>query len=204
MVSYADVAAMTNNGGNNWNNPMWLLWALMFGNGRFGNGNGCGIEINDRLNSLSQQIADNQNTNTISNAVSGNHEALHDLSAQMGLGFAGVKSAIDSASMTNVMGQKDAAAQMASCCCDIKTNILNQTNTLQYRIDQLANGITQGFSAVAYANQQQTNDLMNNANANTQRIVDMFNAHTNQELRDRLYEMSQQAQTASIVSQLKV
>lgn len=203
MVSYADVAAMTNNNGNNWNNPMWLLWALMFGGGRFGGNCGSGIEINDRFNALSQQIADNQNTNNITAAVAGNHDALHGISAEMGLGFAGTKSAIDAASMANLMSQKDMSAQMATSCCDIKTNILNQTNTLQSRIDQLANGITQGFSAVAYANQQQTNELMNNANANTQRIVDMFNNHTNQELRDRLYEMSQQAQTASIVSQLK-
>jgi len=46
----------------------------------------------------------------------------------MNMGFAGTTAAVNAASTQNLLSQKDAAAQMASCCCDIKSNILNQTN----------------------------------------------------------------------------
>lgn len=207
-MSAADYAALLNgNGGgygNAWNNPlMYFLLLGWMGNGGFGFGNRNGVETDAKLNALSQQIADNQNTNNLAGAISSNHEALAGIGAGMNLGFAGVQSAINNASMQNLMSQKDASAQMASCCCDIKSNILQQTNALQSRVDQLANGVTQGFSAIAYATQQQTNELNNNANANTQRVIDLINNQTTNELRDKLFDMSQQAQTASIVSQLK-
>lgn len=210
-MSAADYAAIMNgNGGYNnfMNNPFfYLIWLAYMGNGGFGGfGNNAGaqaVETNAKLNALSQQISDNQNTNTLGGAINANHEALNGLLGAVNLGFAGTNAAINNASMQTVMGQKDAAAQMASCCCDIKTNILNQTNALQGQIAQLANGVAQGFSQVGYAQAQQTNILQNTANANTQRIIDQLNAQTTNDLRDKLFDMSQQAQTASIVSQLK-
>lgn len=195
-----------NNNSDQWNNPfMYLIWLALLGgngNGLFGGGSR-NTETDARFNQLSQQISDNQNTNSLQSAVSSNHDFLHGFQNSMNMGFAGTAQTINNASMSNIIGQKDAAAQMASCCCDIKSNILNQTNQLQGRIDQLANGVAQGFAQVGFLTQQQTNELNTNANANTQRIVDLINSQTTQELRDKLYEMSQSAQTASIVNQLK-
>lgn len=206
--SPADFAACCGNNGNNqWNNPMWLIWAILFGrNGGFFGNNGEGLqtaEIQGKLNALSQQIADNQNSNMLNSGIQSNHDYLHDFNNAVNMGFAGTNATINQASMNNLMGQKDAAAQMASCCCDIKSNILNQTNQLQSRIDQLANGTQQGFASIGYAMAQQTNELNTNATANTQRILDfMCNAET-QNLRDKLAQASQDAQTATIVGQLK-
>lgn len=198
--SPADIAAVmngSNNNGMNWNSPMWLIWALLFGNGAFGgygkNGEGLqNAEIQGKLNALSQQIQDNQNTNTLSSGINGCHEQLH-----------GVNAAISAASMANVLGQKDAQAQMASCCCDIKSNILNQTNSLQSQIAQLANGVQTGFANIGFLTQQQTNELNTNANANTQRILDHLCSAETQNLRDKLAQASQNEQTAYIISQLK-
>lgn len=191
-VSYADVAAMVGRGdcnGNSWNNPMWLLWALMFGNGGYGfNGNRGGLqgaEIMGEINSLREQIADNHNAD-ITNA-----------------GIGGVAQAVNAANVGNLLGQKDMAAQIASCCCDIKSNILNQTNQIQSRVDQLANGVTQGFASIGYALSQQTNELKTNETANTQRILDRMCQAETQALRDRLAQASQNEQTAYLISQLK-
>lgn len=209
--SPADMAAVMNGGNcgaNQWNNPMWLIWAILFGrNGGFFGNNGenaaQNVEMQSKLNALSQQIQDNQNTNTLQGMIGGNHDFLHGMQNAMNMGFAGTNAAINQASMTNMLGQKDAQAQMASCCCDLKSNLLSQTNQLQSQIAQLANGVQTGFAQVGFLTQQQTNELNNNANANTQRIIDKMCADTTQNLRDRVFEMSQQAQTASIVSQLK-
>lgn len=205
----AEVAAlMGNRYGDGWsNNPLYLFMMMfLFGN-NWNRGGGCGnlqdAELMSRINSLSQQVSDNQNTNQLGNAITSNHDFLHSFANAVNMGFAGNGQAINNASMNNIMGQKDMAAQMASCCCDIKSNILGQTNSLMSRIDQLANGMTQGFSAVAYAQAQQTNTLQNTANANTQRIIDHLNEHEKGELRDKIFAMSQEAQTASIVAQLK-
>lgn len=209
--SLADMAAACGNncnGNNQWNNPMWLIWAILFGRngGFFGNNNDAAaqaVATDARFNQLSQQISDNQSTNTINAGIMGNHDFLHSMNNAVNMGFAGTNAAINQASMNNVMGQKDAQAQMASCCCDIKSNILNQTNQLQSQIAQLANGVQTGFAQVGFLTQQQTNELNTNATANTQRILDhLCNAET-QSLRDKLAQASQDAQTATLIASLK-
>lgn len=209
MYSPADFAAVMNgnNGNNQWNNPMWLIWAILFGrNGGFFGNNGEGLqaaEINGKLNALSSQIQDNQNTNSLAGAIGSNHDFLHGLQNSMNMGFAGTNATINAASMANLMGQKDAQAQMASCCCDIKSNILNQTNQLQSQVAQLANGVQTGFANLGFLTQQQTTELNANNTANTQRIIDHMCAAETQNLRDKLAQASQNEQTAYIISQLK-
>lgn len=82
-----------------------------------------------------------------------------------------------------------------------------QTGQLQERLTNIANGIQQGFSAVAYESQKQTCDIINAGNANTQRIIDTLNGHWNlqlsQSLQDTKAELSQERQTAYLISQLK-
>lgn len=212
-VSYADVAAMVGKGEgcmNNWmNNPfMYLIWLAYMGNGGFGFGNRAGesvqnAEIMSQIASLRDQVNCNQNTNNVMGAINSNHDFLHSFNNAMNMGFAGTNATINQASTGNLLGQKDMVAQMASCCCDIKSNILNQTNQLQSRIDQLSNGVAQGFAQVGFLTQQQTNELNTNANANTQRILDHMCAAETQALRDKLAQASQDAQTATIIGTLK-
>lgn len=214
--SLADLSAACGSGcnGNGWmNNPfMYLIWLAYMGNGGFGFGNrgAENVQNAEMMNQISQlrgQINDNQNTNNLMGAVGGNHEALHGIGAGQTLGFANTAAAVNNASMQNIIGQKDAAAQMASCCCDIKTNILNQTNQLQSQVAQLANGVQTGFANIGFLTQQQTNELNVNASQNTQRIIDTMNNHWQADLQQRLsdakLELSQQQQNATLIAALK-
>ena len=78
----------------------------------------------------------------------------------------------------------------------------NQAQTMS-RIDQLANGITQGFASIGYATQAQTNEIVQAGNANTQRILDAMCSQSTQALRDQLADKDRQLQTANIINQLK-
>ena len=158
----ATAMAMMNN--NPW---MYLVMLALFGGGGFGYGNrGAGIngvldvETQSKLNSLSTQINDNNNNqwareaiqgntfaisqlaqnlgvdyNALQGAISGIQMAISQLGAQNGMGFAGVTNAIN-------LGNLNLVQQLKDCCCNIKTQILeqgyqgrietiNQTNDLQ-------------------------------------------------------------------------
>ena len=240
-ASASEIAAMLNNGGNQWsNNPwMYLIFLALFGNGGFGGlggNNAQNAEVMSKLNSLSDQAQSNQNTNLAMDAINGNHEALHQIANTLGVSFANVQSAVAQVqnAITQVGGQvgmsaervinsvllgnKDLTAALQTCCCENKTlqmqnfaaqqlqNSQNQAATMS-RIDQLANGITQGFSAATYAAQQHANDIIQSGNANTQRIVDALNTHWQSELQqkyaDAKLELSQLNQNATLIAALK-
>ena len=115
--------------------------------------------------------------------------------------------------------------QLAQCCCNIQDSItrtnyenqisnLNQTNTLQNSINFVNSSVERGFAATAYATANQTCELKNAIAAQTQVINDKFcalemreMARENRDLRDQVqaYQLSasQQAQTASIVNQIR-
>jgi len=191
--SLADLSAACGcNGNQQWNNPMWLIWALLFGFGGngFGFNRGAGdavqtAALSGQIDALRNQMADNHNSD-ITNAAIG-----------------GVGSAVNQANIGNLLGQKDMQAAMQSCCCDIKSSVLNQTTQLQDRISQLASGVQTGFANLGFLTQQQTTELNAAATANTQRILDKMCADTTQNLRDKLAEASQNAQTSYLISQLK-
>jgi len=69
----------------------------------------------------------------------------------MNMGFAGTNATINAASTGNLLCQKDLQSGMQSCCCDIKSSILNQTNQLQSQVAQLANGVQTGFAKFSMA-----------------------------------------------------
>lgn len=70
----------------------------------------------------------------------------------------------------------DLARQLAECCCDLKT----------------------GQQATQTAIAMQTNDLITNATANTQRLVDLITANTIENKNDRISELERQSQTATL------
>lgn len=158
----ATAMAMMNN--NPW---MYLVMLALFGGGTWGYGNrGVGadgaldMETQNKLNSLSNQINDNNNNQWAREAIQGNTFAISQLSqnlgvdynalqaaiggvqmaisqlgSQNGMGFAGVTNAIN-------LGNLNLIQQLKDCCCGVKTQILeqgyqgrietiNQTNDLQ-------------------------------------------------------------------------
>ncbi len=168
----ATAMAMMNN--NPW---MYLVMLALFGGGGYGWGNrGVGVdgvldaETQNKLNSLSTQINDNNNNqwareaiqgntfaisqlsqnigvnyNALQGAIGGVQMAISQLGAANGMGFAGVTNAIN-------LGNLNLVQQLKDCCCNLKTQILeqgyegrietiNQTNDLQTS-QRVENGLT--------------------------------------------------------------
>jgi hypothetical protein len=205
--SLSDLAAVAkdNNGGASWNNPMWLLWAILFGGGNFGGfggfNRGQGLqdsEIMAQLNSLREQIAANQNANILNGAVKDNGNALNTLLGAVNLGFAGTGANINQSSMASMMAMKDALYQIATSECDIKSTILSQTNQLSALIAQVANQTQAGMTNLGFAIANQTNELNTNANANTQRILDQLCADKIEAKNDQIAQLRQQLSMADL------
>lgn len=181
-------ATLMNNSRDWQNNPLYLfLFTALFGGrgaGLYGGGCGCGDG-----HDLAQQIQDNHNTDLTMGAVKENAASI-----------AAMADAFKSCCCENRLGTQKAGYE------NIISN-LEQTNELKSRIDQLANGVTQGFSATAYAAQAQTCELKTNQNENTQRIIDTLNAHWNSDLQQRYndvrLEMSQLKQNETIINALR-
>ena len=222
--------AMMNNN-NQWNNPMMYLVWLMFARRAFGDENA----TNPAIENLRTQMSDNQNANNIMSAINGNGNAIRELASTLNCDFNALNGAICDvrSAIQSVAGEVGFSAErvinaanmgdcriieaLNSCCCNTQKEILKmgyenqlanerQTNFLQGRIDNLGNIVTSGFSAVGFETQKQTCDIINNANNNTQRIIDTLNSHWTQELQlkyqDAKAELSQLAQTNALTTQL--
>lgn len=142
-----------------------------FGGNRGAGANGVlDMETQNKLNSLQAQINDNNNNQWAREAIQGNgfaisqlaqnlgvnfnamqaavgnvKDAIFQLGAQNGMGFAGVTNAIN-------LGNLNLVQQLKDCCCGLKTQILeqgyqgqmqtiNQTNDLKDS-QRLENGLT--------------------------------------------------------------
>lgn len=211
--SPAELAALMNGTNNQWNNPFfYLIFLMMFRNGGFWGGDGSAAACaNSDLNRISAQMADNQNSNLLMDAIRGNHAAVHELASNLNCDFNSLNMAVCNVAnaVTRVSGEigttgervinsvlignKDVTAAIKDCCCQTQQNIIKsgyenqlainaQTTQLQERLTNIANGIQQGFSATAYETQRQTCEIINNANANTQAIKDLLNSHWQSEL----------------------
>lgn len=149
---------------------------------------------------------------------------------QAGIGQVGSAVGLTGERVINAIGNGDLniIQQLKDCCCSNKTLIqqmgydsqlaaqklsyenqiqtLNSTNQLNGRIDQLSNGIQTGFAQVGYATAQQTSQIVNAGNTNTQKILDTLNNHwvaeTSQALQDAKFEVSQLKQTQYLSNQM--
>ncbi len=229
-------AMMANNGMNGqWNNPfIYLVW-MMFAQRMWGNGYGEGGN-NPQIAALQNQMQDNQNSNMIIDAIKGNSAQVAQLASNLNCDVRTLSQAICDVrnSIQQVGGQVGFSAERVinavnmgdsrvteainQCCCntqkelirmqgDLRLSTCEQTNALQRGQADLANSISKGFSATAFETQKQTCDIVNNANANTQRIIDTLNSHWRDELSqqnlDLKFKVSQFEQTQNIVNQLK-
>lgn len=83
------------------------------------------------------------------------------INTQLLTGFHGVDNAICTLGYQNQVGLNGISREIAECCCSTKSMILENR----------------------YLNEKQTCDIITNANANTQRIIDMFTADKIEALR---------------------
>ena len=212
------MAAMMNN--SQWmNNPfIYLVFLMMFGrNGLWGN-NGSGLqdaEIQSKLNQLSTQMQDGNNTNLLMDAVKGNNNALQTLSANLNCDFNQLQSAVNSVQSAiqqvsgNVgfsaervinaanLGDLNIVQQLKDCCCQTQQNIVkmgyeNQLgqkdiqNAMQQGFSYTNTGLERGFSNIGFQMSQMACDLKTNQNEGVQKIVDTLNNHWQEDLQLRL------------------
>ena len=198
-----------NNGFGGNGNWMWViflffLYPLMRNSGFWGNNDG----NSGNLGSLGNLVNNDSGRELLMQAINGNGNALRDLAAMLNTSTSSVQQAICGVnnSITQLGGQvgmsgqqiinaihlgnQGLAAQLAQCCCDLRTAIttgnyenqiatLNQTNTLQSGQNFISRSIERGFSDTAYAFRDQTCKLGSDIQNSTQQIKDATTAQTN-------------------------
>lgn len=188
----ASVMAMQQN--QMFNNPWaYLILLSIFQNGGFGNrfGNGGAVaggvvatDIDAKLNALSNQIAQNQSTDSILSAIQGNsfaqsqlaqnlnvdfnavqsgigglNMAIAQVGTQTGLGIMGVQQAISNGNLNIIQNLKD-------CCCTMRTESLQQGYENRLQTLQSSNLLNSNIAAQGFNNQIQTERQTNLLSSN--------------------------------------
>lgn len=194
--------ALTQNGGLNGGNGIWVLFLLILfgwrGNG-FGNNNyeGTGFLSNQINNTAGRDLlmqAINNNganlstlasslncdVNSIKNAINTLQNAICQVGSNLGMSIADVKNSIS-------MGNMTIAQQIAQCCCDNKLLVQGMgyegqlrdqvnTNNIVNTIGHVNDSVNHGFSRVSYETSQQTCSIQNGLRDQTQTILNKLDA----------------------------
>lgn len=211
------MAAMMNGGMNNqWNNPfVYLVWMMvarkMWGDDR---SKVQDAEIQGQLNAIRSQMADNQNSNLLMDAIKGNNNAIDRLAGNLNCDFNTLNSAIcdvrggidrlsgqvgySAERVINAvnLGDMNIVQQLKDCCCQTQQNIIKMGYESQLGQKDIVNQMQQGFaytntgieraaSNLGFQISQMVCDLKTNGNSNTQRIIDTMNSHWNQDLQQK-------------------
>lgn len=194
-----------------------------------------GIETQAQLNAIRTQLQDTSNADYIKAAVQGNAFAISQLAQALNIDFNTLqKCCCDvQAAIQQVAGQVGFSAErvinavnlgdsnviqaLQNCCCqtqrqiadfraDIQLQSCKDTAELRNGQRDLGSAITQGFAATSYETQRQTCDILNNQNANTQRIIDTLNNHWSDEkslqIQDLKFQLSQERQNNLLLNRL--
>ena len=185
-ISLGDAMNLCNRGdyyGNNamWNNPMWALAFMRFMGGGYGWDNGYGrngVEVERAKADIIQNTQAINDAQTLSQQIRGITNGLSSL------GFA----------LNNTI--KDGNAGVAKAVNDVGAGMAMGFCNTNHNIDNLK-----------YENAKNTAEIINNAHADTQKILDKLCVSENMELRQQLADAklanSQLAQNAYLVDQMK-
>ena len=197
---------------NQWmNNPfIYLVFLMMFGrNGLWGNN-----DTESQITAMRNQMADNQNSNLLMDAVKGNDNSITALANNLNCDFNSLKDAIctvrsgiqDVAGKVGYsaervinaanLGDLNIVQQLKDCCCQTQQNIIKMGYENQLGQKDIQNAMQQGF---AYTNtgieraasnignliQSVACDIKTSGKDNTQRIIDTMNNHWQTDLQQR-------------------
>lgn len=190
------LALLNQNGGFGGNgNWIWILflWMIWGGNGNWGNGmGGNGFLSNQFFNSegrdlllqaingradAAAQLAQITNTSveTVKNGIFSLGNSINQVANQVGMSGLQTINAIQA-------GNASLGSQLASCCCENRLAICNQTNALQsqaaanHAATQLQMANIESADQLAVC--QQTNALTSQADRNANAILGAINAQT--------------------------
>ncbi len=181
----AMMAAMNGSlGANQWmNNPfIYLVFLMMFGrNGLWGNNGGVQeAEIQSKLNQLSTQMQDGNNTNLLMDAIKGNTAAVGQLANSLSCDFNQLQSAICSvrSGIDNVAGQVGFSAErvinaaekgdasiiqaLQTCCCNTQQSILKMGYDNQLGQKDVINAIQTQTLAMQQGHNNITTEILRN------------------------------------------
>lgn len=224
-------AALMNGNNQQWNNPMWLIWAMLF----FGNGGLMGNRGDNNLTSQIQNlqgiVQDNHNSDLLNQAMAGNTAAITQLAGnlnvandQLSASISNVRDAITAANgniqlaaqqmiSNNNLQSAAMGRQICEGFCGVQRDILsqgyqNQIGNLQQSglIQGIASNISQllnnGFTQLGFQAERDACTTRENSTANTQRIIDTLSNHWQAETIAENNQLKLQLALANIPAQV--
>ena len=197
-LSAADIMAMTRNEGSEWmNNPfIYLVWLALLGNGGiFGNRSAASdaatqgaITRSDLFEGFNNQDVNGQ----LRGITSGLCDGFYAQNTSMLNGFNGVQRDLCTGFSAVNSGITELGYNMKDCCCGINRNI----DAVRYEAAKNTCDITTAIHAEGEA----TRALIN---ANTMQMLRDKLEEKNQELQTANFQLSQQAQNAYLLNEIR-
>lgn len=209
-----------------WNNPFAYMMMMgvmkwMYGdnwNNRDNVGDVQRAEIQSQIESLRNQMADNQNSNLLMGAIQGNGNDLKMLASNLNCDFNALQNSIcgiqagiqqlggqvgfSAERVINAISQGDLQMTIAlkDCCCQTQQNIIrmgyeNQMgqkdiiNQMQQGFSYTNSGIERAASNLGFRMQQDKCDIIRAGENNTQRIIDTLTGHWSQEQANEIQDL---------------
>lgn len=209
-----------------WNNPFAYMMMLgvmkwMYGDNWNNRDNGADVqraEIQSQIESLRNQMADNQNSNLLMGAIQGNGNDLKMLASNLNCDFNALQNSICGiqAGIQQLGGQVGFSAErvinaisqgnlqmtiaLKDCCCQTQQNIIKMGYDNQLGQKDIVNQMQQGFSYtntgieraasnLGFQLQQDKCDVIRAGENNTQRIIDTLTGHWSQEQANEIQDL---------------
>lgn len=209
-----------------WNNPfaymmMMGMMRYMYGADWNNRDNGADVqraEIQSQIESLRNQMADNQNSNLLMGAIQGNGNDLKMLASNLNCDFNALQNSIcgiqagiqqlggqvgfSAERVINAISQGDLQMTIAlkDCCCQTQQNIIrmgyenqmgqkNIINQMQQGFSYTNTGIERAASNLGFQMQQDKCDVIRAGENNTQRIIDTLTGHWSQEQANEIQDL---------------
>lgn len=209
-----------------WNNPFAYMMMMgvmkwMYGDNWNNRDNGADVqraEIQSQIESLRNQMADNQNSNLPMGAIQGNGNDLKMLASNLNCDFNALQNSICGiqAGIQQLGGQVGFSAErvinaisqgnlqmtiaLKDCCCQTQQNIIKMGYDNQLGQKDIVNQMQQGFSYtntgieraasnLGFQLQQDKCDVIRAGENNTQRIIDTLTGHWSQEQANEIQDL---------------
>lgn len=209
-----------------WNNPFAYMMMMgvmkwMYGDNWNNRDNGADVqraEIQSQIESLRNQMADNQNSNLLMGAIQGNGNDLKMLASNLNCDFNALQNSIcgiqagiqqlggqvgfSAERVINAISQGDLQMTIAlkDCCCQTQQNIIRMGYENQMGQKDIINQMQQGFSYtntgieraasnLGFQMQQDKCDIIRSGENNMQRILDTLNGHWDREKSDEIQDL---------------
>lgn len=165
--------------------------------------------IERKLDTISNGICDS--TFALNNTMTNGFAATQQTLCQ---GFSGINNAITTNGYETRLGVQNLSAQLANCCCDIKTQLADCCCQTQRSIDGVNYNMAMNTSALQQTLCNNTRDIIDNQNANYRALHDEIVANRiedknaqiaaqQNEINALRLSASQERQNAYLINQLK-